>query len=169
MILRFKPGSDAEKEVQTLIAKRDESKECAKNIIEEITRVRPLGFGYNWFFGLSYAWSCFNTGFEKSAPDEIDGMKFIREKDGVRYFSPNRRTKAGKEISNRFSLDQSKLQVDSQPMEKFGIYTCKDSKYTDWAVGEDDKGPWMAVSASTIEWLEQHQDVILELKPATQN
>lgn len=169
MILRFKPGSEAEKTVKNLIQYRDKTEEFAKDIIQEATELRPLGFGFSWFFSISYSWDCYNTGFDQSAPDEIPGMKFLREKNGVKYFAPNRRTKTGKAISNRFHTEQTELRTDSEPMTQFGIYTQdKESlAYTNWAVGEDEKGIWMAISTAAYEWLEPHPDVMLETKMQT--
>lgn len=167
MILRFKKGSEAENTVVELIENREKTLEYAKSIIEEITGVKPLGFGYNWFFGISYSWSCKSTGFDKTAPEAIEGMKFVRENNDVRYFEPNRRNKKGKQIVETFGNEQTKLRTDSTPLNKFGIYAEKEMRYTDFNLGEDESGVWMAISNSTFEWLEPHPDVFLETKIQT--
>lgn len=167
MILRFKPNSEAEKTVKELIEIREKSLEYAKDIIEKAVGIRPEAFGYCWFFGISYSWSCKMTGFSKDTPDKIDGMQFVNEHDGLRVFKPNTRTKIGKQIAKTFQDEQTKLRTDSSPMNKFGIYAEKELRYTNFNIGEDENGVWMAISNSTFEWLEPHQDVFLETKIQT--
>lgn len=167
MILRFKPESEAEKAVKELIAHRDRTEEYAKDIVERITGIRPVGFGYAYFFGISYSWLCEHTGFDKSAPEEIEGMKFIHEEEGIKYFEPNKRTKKGKEISKTFHDEQTKLRTDSKSLEKFGIFTCSDCRYTSWHIGENEKGAFMNLSDGFMKFLQPHPDVFLESKIPT--
>jgi len=167
MILRFKKGSEAENTVKELIVNREKTLEYAISIIEEITGVKPLGFGYNWFFGISYSWNCNSTGFDKTAPEIIDGMKFVRENNGIRYYKPNKINKKGKQITKKFEDEQNKLRTDSKPLNKFGIYAEKDMRYTNFYFGEDEYGVWMEISNSTLEWLEPHPDVFIETKIKT--
>lgn len=167
MILRFKKDSEAEKTVKELIEKREKTLEYAKDIVENATGIRPEAFGYSFFFGVSYSWSCKMTGFETTAPDIIEGMTFISLKDGIKMFKPNTRTKKGKQISETFQREQTKLRTDSTPLNKFGIYCEKELRYANFNIGEDESGVWMAISNSTFEWLEPHPDVFLETKIQT--
>jgi len=100
MILRFKPESEAEKAVKELIAHRNKTAEYAKDIVENAIGIRPFGFGYSWFFGVSYSWDCNMTGFDKTVQKEIEGMTFVKEQsDGLRVYKPNKRNKTGKLIA----------------------------------------------------------------------
>lgn len=162
MILRFKKDSEAEKTVKKLIENREKTLDYAKSIIENITGIKPLGFGYNWFLGVSYSWSCKSTGFDKSTPNKIKGMIFMFENDEVKYFRPDMRTKKGKQIIETFQNEQTKLRTDSAPLNKFGIYTENDMRYTDFNLGIDKTGVWMALSTSAFDWLVPHPEVFLE-------
>jgi hypothetical protein len=167
MILRFKKDSKAELTVKELIENRNKTEEHAKSIIEKITGIRPVAFGYGFFFGMSYSWSCKSTAFDMSVPDKIEGMTFVSKHDGMKVFKPNARTKKGKEIAETFQNEQTRLRTDSTPMNEFGIYCAKELKYTNFNIGEDESGVWMAISNSTYEWLEPHPDVFLETKIQT--
>lgn len=162
MILRFKAGSEAEAVVKSLVENVKTSHEHAKNIVEEITGVRPAGFGYNWVFGMTYMWSCRIIGFEEVSPEKIDGLTFTQEHNGIRYFRANRGVKKGKAIVERFQNDQKILRTDGEVLHKFGIYTKKGNVYSDFGLGEDEKGVWMTINNSTFERLEPHPDVFLE-------
>lgn len=163
MILRFKPESEAEKAVKELIAHRNKTEEYAKDIVENAIGIRPFGFGYTWFFSVSYSWSCNMTGFDQSAPKEIEGMTFVNEQtDGLRVYKPNKRNKKGKLIADSFHKEQCELRTDSESLNQFGIFTEKDMRYTNFEIGEDDAGVWMAISNLTFSWLVPHPDVFLE-------
>ena len=162
MILRFRKDSEAEKTAKELVENIKSTNEYAKNIIEEITGVRPLGFGYRWYFDISYNWDCFNTGFGSNAPEEIKGMKLLRDHNGIRYYSPNKRTKEGKQMITRFNKEQCRIRTSSGPLNKFGIYTEHGSEYTQFQLGQDKDGVYMAISASAFGWLTPHPDVFLE-------
>jgi len=166
MILRFKPQSKAENEVQKLIAHRDQTEEYAKSIVEKITGIKPKGFGYHWFFGISYSWDCNSTGFDNTCPVEIDGMKFTRENNEIRYFKPNKRSKKGKLIADTFHNEQTKLRTDSKSLEKFGIFTHPENslRYSDWSIGQDENGFWMSLSDGFMEFIEPHPEVLLQSK-----
>lgn len=169
MILRFKPNSKAEAEIKRLIEHRDKTEEYARTIVENLTGIKPKGFGYCWFFGISYSWRCSSTGFENLDANEVPGMKFIREHEGIKYFEPNKRQKLGKQIAKTFQSEQRKLRTDCESLKQFGItaYDEDSGRYSAWEIGEDESGVWMALSDGFMKFLEPHPDVMLQSKIPT--
>lgn len=116
MKILAKKNSQLENLIKGFYEQMESEKEEVFKMVEEFTGVKPVSFGYYWYFGITCVWAEDTWRFpENSSPNNV----VLYQSNGNTYYKPNKRRTASKEFIKSW---KSKFKgIDGEPLSKYGI------------------------------------------------
>lgn len=111
-----KQNTELESVLKGFYEQMEREKKEASILIEDFTGVKPINFGYYWYFGITCVWAEDTWRFpEDSKPNNVVPY----QTNGNTYFKPNKRRKVSKEFIKRWK-DRFRG-IDGEILFKYGI------------------------------------------------
>lgn len=156
-----KQGTELEKQLKTFYEQMENEKNEVRNMVEEFTGVKPVNFGYYWYFGITCVWSEDSWQF----PDTEKPQNVVSyDKNGKTYFKPNKRLKKSKEFIKTWK-DKFKG-IDGKVLSNYGIPVDDESmgKYYNWIPWYEDNKYGIISSSSMIDSMPKIEDKQYEIE-----
>lgn len=129
-------------------------------LIEDFTGVKPINFGYYWYFGITCVWAEDTWRFpEDSTPNNVVSY----QANGNTYFKPNKRRKVGKQFIKRWR--EKFTGIDGKVLSHYGIpvYHENSGVYYNWLPIKDGERYGIEVGSSIIDKMEKNDDKQYEI------
>lgn len=111
-----KQNTELESIFKKFYEQMESEKEEVLKMIEKFTYVKPINFGYYWYFGITCVWAEDTIRFA----DILSPQNVISyQANGHTYFKPNKRTKAGKEFVRQWK--EKFKGIDGNVLTHYGI------------------------------------------------
>lgn len=111
-----KQNTELESVLKGFYEQMEREKKEVSILIEDFTGVKPINFGYYWYFGITCVWAEDTWRFpEDSKPNNVVSY----QANGNTYFKPNKRRKVSKEFVKRWK-DRFRG-IDGEILFKYGI------------------------------------------------
>lgn len=123
-------------------------KEEVMRMVEEFTGVRPINFGYYWYFGITCVWAEDTWRFaDSSSPQNV--VPYTA--NGHTYFKPNKRLKVSKDFIKKWK-DKFKG-IDGGILSDYGIpvYHEESGVYCNWIPIKKEERYGIEVSSSLLD------------------
>lgn len=130
-------------------------KKEASILIEDFTGVKPINFGYYWYFGITCVWAEDTWRFqEDSKPNNVVPY----QTNGNTYFKPNKRRKVSKEFVKRWK-DRFRG-LDGKVLSNYGIpvYHENSGVYYNWFPIKVGDRYGIEVASSIIDKMDKRDD-----------
>ncbi len=129
MKLTAKPGTQLEKICQDFYEQAESEKKEVFKMVEDFTGVKPINFGYCWYFGITCVWAEDTWRFADSSNPQNVVSYTVR---GYTYFKPNKRLKVSKDFIKKWK-DKFKG-IDGKVLADYGIpvYHEESGVYYNW-------------------------------------
>lgn len=146
-------------ELESVLKGFYEQMECEKKevsiLIEDFTGVKPINFGYYWYFGITCVWAEDTWRFaDLLSPQNVVPYAV----KGHTYFKPNKRTKVGKEFVKQWK-DKFKG-IDGKVLSHYGIpvYHENSGVYYNWLPIKDGERYGIEIGSSILDKMEKNDD-----------
>lgn len=129
MKLIAKQGTELESTLKKFYEQTESEKKEVLKMVEEFTGVRPVNFGYYWYFGITCVWAEDTWRFaDLTNPQNV--VPYTA--NGRTYFKPNKRLKASKDFIKQWK--EKFKGIDGCILADYGIpvYHEKSGIYCNW-------------------------------------
>lgn len=143
-----KQGAELENIFRKFYKQVESEKEEVFKLVEEFTGVRPINFGYYWYFGVTCVWAENTIRFA----DTISPQNVVpHTANGCTYFKPNRRTKVGMEFVKQWK--EKFRGIDGRILADYGIpvYHEESGTYCNWIPIKKEERYGIEVSSSLLD------------------
>ena len=116
MIILAKQNTELEYILKGFYEQYEKEKVEVSNMIKEFTGVKPINFGYYWYFGITCVWAEDTWRFAYLiSPQNV----IPYTANGHTYFKPNKRLKISKEFIKQWK--EKFVGIDGKILDKYGI------------------------------------------------
>lgn len=150
-----KQNTELESVLKGLYEQMEREKKEASILIEDFTSVKPINFGYYWYFGITCVWAEDTLIFpEDSKPNNVVPY----QTNGNTYFKPNKRRKVSKEFIKQWKEKFKGL--DGKVLSDYGIpvYHENSGVYYNWLPIKDGERYGIEVASSIIDKMDKRDD-----------
>ncbi|MBM6656043.1 hypothetical protein H6B28_12220 [Bacteroides mediterraneensis] len=161
MKITAKPGTQLETIFKQFYEQAESEKKEVFKMVEEFTGVKPINFGYYWYFGITCVWAEDTWRFALlSGPQNVVPYTV----NGHTYFKPNKRLKVSKEFIRKWK--EKFRGIDGKNLVEYGIpvYHEESGVYYNWLPIKFGKRYGIEVSSSLLDRMPKNDNKQYEIE-----